>query len=173
MKQFNEEDFKKLEDWFEANEPKENIIWKESYESQIMFVRNKIYGILLGVKQNKKIDIDVISTHTSKSIKLPVYKISLDIISFTMRNNFYDWKISVNSDFDVNADFLNLFNEKKNHSSCYFEGFKKEWVYGSYSENKKQFSVELYSYDEFLFMFFWIIKEYMNKTFVENCENKK
>lgn len=80
-----------------------------------------------------------------------------------MRDNFYDWKISVNSEFEILAEFLNIFREDKKISSCYCEGFENEWIYNSYSENKKQFTIEISS-NEFLFMFFWIIKEYMNKT---------
>lgn len=136
--------------WFIENLPKETMIYKTAAENQIYFVRDTLRNF------NKISKIEVISTHTSKSIKLPVYHIVWENgIEMILRDNFYDWKISVESPLELTYP-INLFNNlgKKKISSCYCEGFKEEWVFDCYENNKKKFTVELYDkYDVYTFMF--------------------
>lgn len=49
MKKYSEEDYKKLQDWFMGNMPKDSMIYKSGYGEQILFVRDSIYGILLKI----------------------------------------------------------------------------------------------------------------------------
>ena len=59
-----------LQTWFMENRPGETMRYKESAEAQIMFVRDEIFNFF----KDELIDrLEVISTHTSKSIKLPIY----------------------------------------------------------------------------------------------------
>ena len=77
----------------------------------------------------------VISTHTSKSCKLPVYAILLpNDIEIIFRDNFYDINLSVKSDYAVDLPEKLIDTE----SHCYLEGFSKNWSYPKYSETNKQ-----------------------------------
>lgn len=100
--------------------------------------------------------IEVISTHMSKSVELPVYRLKLkDGTIFILRDNFYNWKISVISPKSVTANFVELFDPREVIHAVYCEGFPKDLVFGSYSQNSQKFTVELKNNDE-VYMFFWI-----------------
>jgi hypothetical protein len=150
----------KLQEWANAHPPAENLIYKGGYWDQIIFVRDTISQLLSkSYEEYKTIQagIKVISHHTSKSVCLPVYSLELaDGTKFTMRYNFYDWKVSVSSVDEVNADFMNLFDPSERIHECYCEGFPSELVYGSYNENKRQFTIELPPSNYQLFTFFWV-----------------
>lgn len=147
-----------LQVWFMNNKPADNMIYKEATEKQIMFIRDEFFNFF-PTEMIKK--IEVVSTHTSKSIKLPVYHVVLnDGIELVMRGNFHDWKISVNAPFEIELPEKILSNytlkgEKIN--SCYCEGFSDEWIWDSYLNNKKKFTIEigasLYDLYTFLFIF--------------------
>lgn len=101
--------------------------------------------------------LQAVSVHISKSVLLPVFKMTPpDGTTFVMRYNFHDWKVSVSSPRDVDADFMGLFDPNERISSVYYEGFPKECVYGSYAENKRQFTIELPPGQPHIFTFFWI-----------------
>jgi len=149
-----------LQEWAKTNEPAGTLIYREGYWDQIMFVRDKMAGVLAPKfedYQNIQTGMRVISTHTSKSVRLPVFKVELaDGTVFVMRYNFHDWKVLVDSPRDVDADFMGLFNPSQRISSVYCEGFPKEYVYGPYAESKRQFTIELPAGHYYLFTFFWI-----------------
>lgn len=147
-----------LQAWFMGNKPGENMVYKEAAEKQIMFVRDEFFSFFTE-KMIKK--IEVISTHTSKSITLPVYHVVLmDGFELIMRGNFHDWKISINSPMPIELPEKLLSNStlsgEKIHS-CYCEGFSKEWIWDSYMTNKQKFTIEigasLYDLHTFLFIF--------------------
>lgn len=148
-----------LESWAHAHQPKENMLYKDSYWNQIIFVKDTVPCIFANTWKGQKAikdSTEVISIYTSKSIHLPVYKIKLkDKTTFTMRDNFQDWKVSVNSPRDVKADFLNLFDPNKSIDSVYCDGFPENLVYGSYAKNKRKFTIELMSKYR-LYTFLWI-----------------
>jgi len=147
-----------LQEWANENKPSDDLIYKDGYWEQIIFVRDTLPQLLFAsYKEAQKHEPVVISTHTSKSVKLPVFQFELPSgIIITMRYNFHDWKVSVNSPTEVEADFMGLFNASEAYSSVYFEGFPSDLVYGSFDENKAQFSIELYD-NHRLFTFFWIL----------------
>ena len=150
----------RLQDWANAYEPAESLIFKKGYWDQIVFVRDRISGALArGYREFERISessIGVISTHTSKSVRLPVFRIRLaDGTEFTLRYNFHDWKVSVNSPCDVEADFMGLFDENERIPEYNCEGFPNESVYGPYGKNKRQFTIELGDEHD-LYMFFRI-----------------
>lgn len=149
-----------LQEWANAHQPAETLIYKDSYWDQIIFVRDKIAGLLAKTYEEYKViqaSMKVISEHTSKSVRLPVFRVELaDGTAFTMRYNFYNWKVSVISPRNVKADFMGLFNPNERIHEVYCEGFPKGLVYGPYAENKRQFTIELPPGNYHLFMFFWI-----------------
>lgn len=132
---------------------------------QIVFVRDRLHPVFVPEHADRTADpVRVIGTHTSKSVTLPVFSIYGLGLELTLRYNFYDWKVSVEA-----VDYMakvpdnwpkGLFDRSKAHNAVYFEGFKDEWVFGSYDDRRNKvpeklgetFSVELYDrYDLFLF----------------------
>lgn len=153
--------FIRLQSWFidKLDKINDEMIYKKSFENQVLFVRDTIYNLL-----NKNIKcIDVISEHTSKSIKLPVYKILLnDKTEIIMRNNFYDWKFSIKTKNELNipASLISDGYDEK-ISNCYCEGFDNSWVYDCYLNNKSNFTVELNdNYNVYTFLF--LIQQQLN-----------
>jgi hypothetical protein len=148
-----------LQAWFNENHPDDNMVYKSGYSQQCIFIRDNISRLF---RKNLK-KIEVVSTHTSKSIKLPVFHIVIEGVELFMRDNFYGWKVSVNSDADW--DFpLELFSkpeEQINHIYC--EGFAPEWVYECYATNKKRFTVEIYN-DDMLFVFLFLLYLQLEKS---------
>ena len=97
-----------------------------------------------------------IGIHRSKSISLPVAEIihPSGKVVCVIRGNFHNWMVSVEATGDVTGKFGRLFDPDHCTNSCYCEGFPESRVYGSYNENKQDFTVCLYStYDVAIFFF--------------------
>lgn len=137
--------------WIRKWELDENLIYKKAAVNQASWVRNKIAGNLLKCK------CFIVSTHHSKSCLLPVYYLKMrNGIKVIMRENFYDWKVSVEIPSEYPAlpsDILPLDclsysmveNPLDKISSCYLEGFKEEWGYDAYVPScpGKKFTIEV------------------------------
>lgn len=129
--------------WQRTTDLDDNLIYKKASENQEIFMRDDVGLNLL------KAPVFVISSHMSKSCRLPVYYIKMmNGIKVIMRGNFYDWKLSVDSPVDLPANCIPIDcvsgGIKDDISECYCEGFKDEWVFGKYNpENPgKQFTIE-------------------------------
>jgi hypothetical protein len=148
-----------LQEWF--NRQRENtpdeMIWKEASGRQIMFARDSLAALVgcgLGYDATKRL-VTVISEHTSKSVRLPVYQFTREDIGLRLvaRNNFYNWKLSVISERRVEADFAGLFHTTPPIdpsytgdplASVYFEGFPRELIFGYYeASDKRKWSAEI------------------------------
>lgn len=149
--------------WMRVNEPDENLIYAKGLGEQVRFVRDNLCSLLRSTYEewcdNPPL---VISTHYSKSVKLPVYQINMETygIEMILRYNFYDWKISVKSDKPLDFDYMGIFNPTKKISYFYCEGFPKEKVYDSYEQNHSQFTIEIVSYYD-VYTFFFLLKNYL------------
>jgi hypothetical protein len=153
-----------LQEWISANSPDKKMLWKNSWSNQVCFVRDEIprflsdtYDSYITVKEN----ITVISTHTSKSIELPVYCIKANGDKIILRNNFHDWKVSVETHNLHKIDFQKLGIVKNTSAQVhqvYCEGFKPEWVYKPYDDDRFKYTVEIYN-DFDLKLFFWTIQK--------------
>lgn len=148
-----------LQAWMNENTPSEEMKYKQGFLRQTVFVRDT-FCILF---QNEIKSLEVISTHTSKSILLPVYCVNLNFndhnyIKFVLRDNFHDWKISVSSTIDLHfpTEMFSKNGEEQNHN-VYCEGFEESWIYGPYVKNQSKFTVEIYN-NELLYMFLFMIK---------------
>jgi len=153
-----------LENWITKNKPDDDLLWKNGFYDQVLFVNNDVSYLLsrsyeekLGVRQN----IKVVSTHTSKSVLLPVFQIDCHKIQVTMRYNFHDWKISYLTYYDSIpvVKFGDLFDIHKQINPIYCEGFRENWVYSSYAENPKKFTAELAPGYNSVYVFFWLIRQ--------------
>lgn len=70
-----------------------------------------------------------------------------------MRDNFYDWKVSIQSEVPLHDNFHGVVRKAEKLHPVYFEGFQGEWVFGSYNQNPRQFSVEIQNdYDLYAFI---------------------
>lgn len=159
----------KINEWWSNNEPDEKLIYRDGLAEQCLFVRDTLMKNLfieLATDYLKYNDFSderneiydnfvpfVIGSHRSKSVKLPVMEMDLSRIGLKiiLRYNFYDWCISVESDDDVECDFMGLITDQKG----YFEGFPTDRIYDNYSlQNNKNFSVVLNNkYQVYTFVF--------------------
>lgn len=148
-----------LKDWAEANVPNKELYYAAGYTEQIDFIQDRIARLVTKSYEEYLALQDyltVIADHMSKSVRLPVIRMELeDGTVFVMRHNFNDWKVSVNSPRDFDADFMELFDPKKAIHGVYCEGFPPDLVYGPYAENKRQFTIMLPG-NYHVFTFFWI-----------------
>ena len=154
-----------LQKWAKENDPSEtNLIYKDSFWNQIIFVRDTLTGIVYQmyggdyeVAKRVADNILALSTHKSKSVELPVFHMTLpEGTECVMRYNFHDWKISVKASQPVNCDFLGLVDTDEVIHAVYCEGFPDEWVFSSYNSNHQEFTVELGS-EYHVYMFFSLL----------------
>lgn len=100
----------------------------------------------------------VVATHTSKSCVLPVVSVEPLGLNWraTLRCNFYDWKVSVETidGREVDIDHGRLFDPNETHAACYCEGFPADRVFGSYADDRSRFTVELYREHEVFTLLF-------------------
>lgn len=149
--------------WIRVNEPDENSIYAKRLGDQVCFVRDRLCQLLRSTYEEWRDNPPlVISTHYSKSVKLPVFQINLEKygIEMVLRYNFYDWKISVKSDKPLDFDYMGLFNPTEEISYLYCEGFPRDKVYGSYEQSHSQFTIEIGSHYD-LYTFIFLLKNYL------------
>ena len=134
-----------LHQWAVAHEPGEEMIYKNGYWDQIMFIRDRLSALFFGsYKEWEAHPVRVVGEHTSKSIRLPVFSIMIPgKLEVRLRANFHDYVVSVDSAAPVPDNFYDLFerSERQPLHSC--EGFEPEWVFGPYANNNEQFSLRL------------------------------
>lgn len=129
-----------LQAWLSLNEPEDKMLWKEPFWNQVMFVRDALIRALYNngaeAEQNP---VKVISTHTSKSIKLPVYQLTHGGMTITIRNNFYNWGVTVEANEELRYLSKPVF-QLDTADSC-FEGFPDNLRLKPYIEtNRRSFS---------------------------------
>jgi len=72
---------------------RDTLIYKDSGINQMCWVRDNI-GFLLGLRE----ECYVYSTHTSKSVSLPVYTYAVESgHKIHIRGNFYDWCVAIDT----------------------------------------------------------------------------
>jgi hypothetical protein len=133
----------------------DKMLWQKDAYSQNNFMRDIIGNLLGGVL------VFNVSSHTSKSINLPVYGLVMrNGIAIIARDNFYDWKVSIKLPKPIKKGLIpeEIISDglKENIPSCYCEGFHDDWVYEGYDPDKEQiqFTIEIRNkYDIYLLMF--------------------
>lgn len=148
--------------WMRVFEPNNDLSFKKSYWKQTVFVRDEINELLRdNYEDYKQNPVKVIGTHRSKSIELPVYYIYLNKYDtqIIMRNNFYDWKVSINSKYSITGIEEFFKNENENINPIFCEGFESSQVFGMYKDNNKKFTIELSNNQYNLYTFFYILKK--------------
>lgn len=148
-----------LQLWFNTQREStpDEMFYKEASASQIIFVRDEIRSLFLqNIPYNERPNAMVVGWHRSKSVTLPVYRLENPKLGVRiyLRDNFYNWKLSVDSIRPVRADFTGLFKmnppEDKSYSGdslapCYFEGFKNSIIFGYYGPSDgRRWSAEIH-----------------------------
>ena len=149
--------------WIRVNKPDKNLIFASSLLNQVSFVRDKLCKVLNpDYKYWDKNPPLVISHHHSKSVELPVYQINLKEygVELILRNNFYDWKVSINSTSPLNFDCMGLFDTTKEIPHIFCEGFPKGKVFECYDKNHSQFTLEIVS-DYDLYTYAFLLRKYL------------
>lgn len=166
MKEFSEYYDKNLPvdllTWSRVNMPDKTLLYEKAFWEQVLLVRDKVNAIFYGsFEEYKNNPVYVINTHTSKSVKLPVYEINVKKygLKIVLSNNFYEWNVSIISEVGVDMDIKGLFDDSKKVDAIYCSGFKKEQVFESFSKNKNQFTFEMEDTYK-LYTFMYLINDY-------------
>lgn len=133
---------KMLLDWMRGWDIPEEMLWKKGAVHQAVFMRDTVCVDLL------KVPCFVVSSHTSKSIHLPVYGLIMrNGVKVVARYNFYDWKLSielpkVNTNLQFPTDLVRG-GIKDKIPDYYLEGMGRFWSYPAYSPKAKKFTIEV------------------------------
>jgi hypothetical protein len=129
-----------LHSWVKMNPVPDQMIWKGSSQYQL-----KMFGDLrmTALRLDDTSTLRVVSQHRSKSIKLPVVKLTFPKLGIDVwvRHNFSNMAVTVESRQAIKG--LNTREmDTRGLNKCYFEGFERGGipVHGSYDSNKAQFS---------------------------------
>ena len=130
--------------WMRVNIPDENSLYAKEFLEQVDFIRNHIDDLINDQNDNLPM---VISTYRVKSVKLPVYCISNEEygVEIVLKNNFYDWKVSVKSEKPIFFDFKDLFDISKTIYPYNCDGFPTDKVYECYNKNQSRFTFSIIS----------------------------
>jgi len=148
--------------WIRQNDWLEELSFKKLAGTQFCFVRDQL-GQSLGFET-----ADVVATHMSKSCLLPVYFLSYKGLQLIIRDNFYNWKLSVNSPIDLDLDTDLFIKESEDISTLYCEGFKDEWVFGTYAKDHSKFTIELHNKYHVFALVHQIKSQYAKKLGIKN-----
>lgn len=133
-----------LAEFTEANPVLEKMLWKAGFPRQMDTLRRVLE---LGQMYDSKAAVSIVSYHTSKSIKLPValFEVPIAGLEVFMRDNFYNWAISVKADRPLNADFPRPLMLEP---GC-FEGFDRGDlpIYAAWKPDARRFSGHIWSGD--------------------------
>ncbi|MBQ8043544.1 MAG: hypothetical protein IJ272_05275 [Clostridia bacterium] len=148
--------------WVRVNKPSETLLYAKGFGTQVCFVRDTLYSIFYSYEEAEHNPVMVISTHISKSVRLPVYRIHLKEynIEIILRYNFHNWIISIDSERPLDFDHMGLFDQTEVITHQYCEGFPKNKVYGCYQDDPTRFTIDITSqYD--VYTFFYLLNNYL------------
>jgi hypothetical protein len=160
--------------WLEAHRDTDLICARATKDEprleQVHFVRDTLGGLWwadvpyearpsASPRDDCKEDARVIGEHHSKSVRLPVYLLERPDLGLAMvlRDNYYDWNISVLSETPVETDlrgfvldytrdgdrerFHDGYQPGRSWGYCFFQGFPTKYQFGPFSENPRRFSL--------------------------------
>ena len=150
----------KIRDWANENEPSDNMIYKKAYWSWIGYIENEVlprffnslikdldYEDAVSVMNNHH---NIIGTHMSKSIKLPVIELKLKSCTIVFRYNFYDTELTVISNKDIDLSGLEDMFRSDDSIQFYHQGIPNNYIIDTkYTEDKKRFTANIVGYSEF------------------------
>lgn len=124
-----------LKAWSEQNTVSDNMTWKGGVAP--MFKDFADFAEIVGGEPM------VISTHRSKSISLPVVQVTTPYgVRITMRDNFHDIKVSIESPKPVTENLFGLAAGADSYlRPVYFEGFPSEFIFEPFVPGATKFSL--------------------------------
>lgn len=148
-----------LNEWIKNEVVADEMLWKSAWGAQMDNLRSLHNSVSFGMdyEDSKDTIAYVISTHRSKSITLPVVSYERpDLgLQFVLRNNFYNWKLSVLSNEPINDPLFPwlFFTEPPVEpgytgnplADCYFEGFPKDLIFDYQCKDYWRWSAEISS----------------------------
>ena len=159
-------DFQK---WLTAHNPKDEMLWKESYWETYIFWRDKILPMFSDefYKKNYKIDNDNIMVSNFynwiKNTLTPMFSNNLCIIIdfiiiIVFKYNYYDYEIAVISNKPINIFMKNLFISKE--ASFFYQGFPNEYrIKERYEDNKCRFIASINNHYQFYTFMYLLQRE--------------
>jgi len=151
------------ENYTDREESMKELIYFPAGKDQVSFVLNDFASLFhqdndffQRAAPEHACPVGVIATHRSKSVVLPVYRLERKDIGLRiyLRDNHYNWKMSVDSVGPVDGDFTGLFQTAPppdpgyggdELNSVYFEGFPERLVFPYYgSSDGRRWSACLY-----------------------------
>ncbi len=153
-----------IQEWIRSQNVRDEMIWKGPFGTQCAFLRDRLASLIVSGLHYTEVEkiAKVISTHTSKSIVLPVVEYSREDLGLkiVVRENFHNWKLSVESERPILADFGGLFHTtppvEPDYTGdplheVYFEGFPKDRIHPYYTQGDRRcWSAEIWGGDEVL-----------------------
>lgn len=150
----------KIREWANANEPSDDMIYKKSFFNWISFIECSIipmiieeyigtldYDDAVSVMNNHH---DIIGTHTSKSIKLPVIEVKYRGATIVFRYNFYDTEVTVISYKDIDLSEFDDMYESKQGTTFYHQGIPDKYkIDTTYDIDKHKFTLRVCGYYNF------------------------
>jgi hypothetical protein len=143
-------------DRWDTEHSNSNLSMKDAAINQFWFIKSKIAPLVwTGIPDDDIPIIVVVGEHRSRSVLLPVYEIRRlnSELRITMRSNFSDWKLSVESDRPIASPmFSSLFHTNPptdpsytGHelSSCYFEGFPYSRIFKHHAYDSSRWSASI------------------------------
>lgn len=153
--------------WWTENTIEDTMLWKKSAQMQMDFVDSQLNGLMQNrLRKKERTEVQIISEHRSKSIDLPVYVLERGDLKIILRENFYNWKISVICSRKIDANFDGLFHTtppiEPDYTADelwhgYFEGFPEDLVFDYYEETDKKVWSAKISDDYILYITIYLI----------------
>jgi hypothetical protein len=158
-----------LQEWISAQTIADEMLWKGAFGHQMMFLRDELLPLIargLPYEKASKEVAFVISTHRSKSIVLPVVSYERPDVGLRLvvRQNFYNWKLSVISEQPLRNNLTEAVLPRLCHTSppidesytgnelanCYFEGFPDDLIFGYFDQSPlgTRWSAEIWGHEE-------------------------
>jgi len=141
--------------------PEQHLPYLQEYWKQFIFIRDSFTIVAPPLNLSNFVQsINVVSTIDviQGYITVPVYHIKFDgDMEMMIYGDFNNWFISVISKnkIDINPELLNNPADKLFYVDC--PGFKEEWIFGPYIENKNQFTVCVNYSENILFTLFFML----------------
>lgn len=142
--------------WVRGNPVSDTMIYRDGFSQQVYFFRDVVLRHLFDSGK-------VVSSHYSKSIKLPVVFFEIPGLQVIMRDNFHGTMISVNAGIDL--DIPDGFFKKEEGIPTWTEGFDRSWIFPSFNDSRSTFSFEIGS-EYMLFTLLYLIVQQVKKHYV-------
>jgi hypothetical protein len=145
-----------LREWCRNNPIDEDMLWCKAAQAQLFFFAT--------LEELCGCEAEVINTHTTKSISLPVVELTVGDVKILIRGNFYNYRMSVESPRRVDFDFAGLCTTDSVAAinAVYCEGFPQDRVYTCYDKDQTKFTLG-FRIEHEVWCFIWLLKKWVNK----------